>query len=136
MTDALEGLWRLVDSRAWDEQGRELPPPYGQLPFGQIMLRGGRMLAALCKGDADIGPGESRGYSSYGGRYTFDGSMLVTKVDMASDPARIGTEQRRGVVVVDERTMILQPPARSYGDAPVQRRELRWQRVWRPGDDA
>jgi len=131
----LEGLWRLVDGRAWDGQGRELAPPYGRLPFGEIMIRDGRMLAALCKGDADLPAGASRGFSSYGGRCSFDGSTLVTLVDMASDPQRVGGEQRRGVVFVDEDTMILHPPPRDY-EGSLERRELRWQRVWRPDGEA
>jgi Lipocalin-like domain len=126
--DSLEGLWRLVEGRAWDAQGKELAPPYGRLPFGQIMFRGGRMLAALCNGDADAA---QRGFSSYGGAYTFDGKTLVTQVDVASDPQRIGGEQRRGVRLVDHATMILLPPTREYAGS-VQLRELLWQRVWRP----
>jgi hypothetical protein len=89
------------------------------------------MLAALCNGDPDLAPGASRGFSSYGGAYTFDGKTLVTRVDVASDPQRVGGEQRRGVVVIDERTIVLKPPARVYGES-VERRELWWQCVWRP----
>jgi len=132
--DALEGLWRLVESHAWDESGNELAPPYGRQPFGQIMFRSGRMLAALCNGDAELAAGQSRGFSSYGGPYRFDGQTLVTRVDMASDPQRIGGEQRRGVVIVDEQTILLRPPQREYGES-VQRRELLWQRVWQPDDE-
>jgi hypothetical protein len=130
--DALEGLWRLVESRAWDERGNPLAAPYGSVPFGEIMFRGGRMLASLCNGDPDLAPGASRGFSSYGGTYTFDGKTLITQVDMASDPQRIGGEQRRGVVIIDERTIVLKPPPRAYGGAAVERRELWWQCVWRP----
>ena len=130
--DALEGLWRLVSSRAWDEQGSELPPPYGSLPFGEMMFSGGRMLAALCNGDAQLPAGQGRGFSSYGGFYSFDGQTLITRVDMSSDAQRIGSEQRRGVVLLDENTAVLHPPARRYGSGTVQRRELLWQRVWRP----
>ena len=133
--DALEGLWRLVESHAWDERGNELPRPYGRVPFGEMMFRGGRMLAAVCKDDPEFVPGESRGFSSYGGRYTFDGKTLVTQVDMSSDSQRIGGEQRRVVVVVDERTIIMHPPQRVY-EGSMERRELQWQRVWRPGAEA
>ena len=133
--DALEGLWRLVESYAWDERGNELPQPYGRVPFGEMMFRGGRMLAAVCKDDAEFVLGESRGFSSYGGRYTFDGKTLVTQVDMSSDSQRIGGEQRRVVVVVDECTIVMHPPQRVY-EGSMERRELLWQRVWRPGAKA
>jgi hypothetical protein len=41
--------------------------------------------------------GVRREYSSYCGNYTYDGERLVTRVDAASDPTRIGSDQVRGV---------------------------------------
>ena len=74
-------------------------------------------------------PGASvwRDYSSYCGNYTFDGTRLVTKVDAASDPARIGSEQARGVRFEGDR-MILRPPPRRSGNGP-ERRELTWELI-------
>jgi len=37
--------------------------------------------------------GVRREYSSYCGNYTFDGTRLVTRVDAASDPSRIDSDQ-------------------------------------------
>ena len=129
--DSLDGIWRLVDSRAWDENDQPLDAPYGAHPMGQIMFSGGRMLAALCKGDADAGA-DGRGFSSYGGTYTFDGTTLDTSVDVASNPARIGGHQVRTVVMVGKQ-MILRPPVRHYkGPGMRQRREVVWERVWQP----
>jgi len=133
--DALEGLWRLVESSAWDDRGNELPPPYGRVPFGEMMFRGGRMLAAVCKDDPDFVLGESRRFSSYGGCYAFDGKTLVTRVDMSSDSQRIGGEQQRVLVFVDARTIIMHPPQRVY-EGSMERRELKWQQVWRPAAEA
>lgn len=125
---ALEGIWRLVEARAWDADGRAIDaPPYGRFPIGQITFGKGRMLAALCNGDADAGP--KRAYSSYGGAYRFDGKTLVCTVDIASDPSRIGGEQVRDITLEGER-MRMRPPLRSYGGA-MERRELVWERVWR-----
>jgi hypothetical protein len=132
--DQLEGIWRLVDSRAKDEGSDRLSAPYGAHPMGQIMFSKGRMLAALCNGDAVVSPGSDRGFSSYGGPYTFDGTTLVTQVDVASDPSRIGGQQVRTVVMVGEQ-MLLRPPARSYGGSGLQQRELVWERAWRPPAD-
>jgi hypothetical protein len=131
--DALEGLWRLVEGRAWDAQGNELAPPYGRRPLGELMFLGGRMLAAVCKDDPEFVVGESRGFSSYGGPYTFDGKSLVTQVDVSSDARRIGGEQRRSMVFLNERTIIMHPPQRAY-EGSIERRELRWERVWRPAE--
>jgi len=127
--DQFDGIWRLTESRAWDEHGNRLPAPYGEHPQGHISFNNGRMLVALCNGDSDLSDQTARGYSSYGGRYTFDGKTLTVMVDMASDPSRIGGQQTRGVEIIDEHQILLLPPARSYGGA-AQRREILWERVW------
>ncbi|WP_353506229.1 lipocalin-like domain-containing protein [Variovorax brevis] len=128
--EVLDGVWRLVDGRAWDEGNERLSAPYGANPIGMITFANGRMLAALCNGDSQLRSGCSRNYSSYGGTYTFDGRTLNTLVDIASDPSRVGGVQTRGVVMLGVQ-MLLRPPIRLYGDV-VQRRELVWERVWRP----
>ena len=110
--DFLDGIWRLVDSRAWDEGSDQVSVPYGAHPMGQIMFANGRMLAVLCKGDADLGADGDRGFSSYGGKYTFDGTTLETTVDIASDPTRIGGRQVRSVVM-NGNQMLLRPPQRA-----------------------
>jgi hypothetical protein len=130
---SLDGtIWRLVDSRAWNEHSDRLSAPYGAHPIGQISFVNGRMLAALGNGDTTIREGCVREYSSYGGPYSFDGETLTTTVDVASDPARIGSRQVRSVIMVGEQ-MLLRPPAREYG-AARQRRELIWECVWRADD--
>lgn len=131
--DPLEGIWRLVDSRGWDESAQAWTAPYGAHPMGQIAFARGRMLAVLCNGDADAEICGTRNYSSYGGPYTFDGATLDTLVDVASDATRIGSHQRRAVVMMDGRQMLLRPPARRYGGT-VQRRELIWERIWHPAE--
>jgi hypothetical protein len=129
--DTLDGIWRLVDSRAWSETTERLSTPYGACPMGTIVFAHGRMLAALCNGDRDDPPVGRRAYSSYGGPYTFDGTTLTTTVDMASDAERIGSSQVRTVVVVSDHEILLRPPTRLY-DGAVERRELVWERVWQP----
>jgi Lipocalin-like domain len=131
---ALEGVWKLTASRAWDAQGKELPAPYGQHPLGHIVFSQGRMLAALCKGDAQLPADASRGFSSYGGTFSFDGMQLDVAVDMASDPSRIGGHQLRNVTMNGDE-MILRPPQRPYG-SDIQQRELVWKRIWQPSDTA
>ena len=58
---------------------------------------------------------------------TFDGSTLVTKVDAALDPARMGTEQVRKVRFEGER-MILTPPPLEVNGVKVTR-ELTWEKI-------
>ena len=78
-------------------------------------------------GRTDLPPGTKREYSSYIGTYTFDGSRLVTRVDGASDPSRIGSDQVRGVRFDGER-MVLSPPPRQTASGE-QFRELTWEKI-------
>jgi hypothetical protein len=87
----------------------------------------GRMMSVVCDGRASLPTGASRDYSSYCGTYTFDGARLVTRVDAASDPSRIGSDQERGVRFEGER-MILSPPPRRIGES-IEYRELTWERI-------
>lgn len=125
---SVTGTWRLVRATARDADGNELPPPYAGHGMGRVVLAAdGRMMAVLCDGRRDLPAGTRREYSSYCGNYTFDGRQLVTRVDAASDPARIGTDQVRDVRFQDG-LMVLRPPLRAYGQA-MEQRELYWERI-------
>ena len=95
----LIGTWRLVKGESVFEDGTPGPAPYGGPgALGRVTLgEDGRMVAVLCDGRSDIPAGETREYTSYCGRWTFDGATLVTRVDACSDPARMGTDQVRRV---------------------------------------
>jgi len=124
----ITGTWRLVAAGARDPAGGALPPPFGPQAMGRVVLNAdGRMMAVLCDGRRELPAGTARDYASYCGNYTFDGERLVTRVDAAADPARIGTDQVREVRFDGER-MILRPPPRQIGDV-VQQRELTWERI-------
>jgi hypothetical protein len=122
------GTYRLVKAVAYDAAGNLLPSPYGGNPLGRVVLGAdGRMIALTCDGSPNLPVGAKREFSSYTGMYTFDGKTLITRVDGASDPSRIGSDQVRGVRFEDG-SMVLQPPLRPYGAAPEQR-ELYWEKV-------
>ena len=122
------GTWRLVAAVARDAAGRSLPSPYGPRAMGRVVFDAdGRMMAVLCDGRQDMPAAMSRDYSSYCGNYTFDGSRLITRVDAASDPSRIGSDQIRDVRFEGER-MVLRPPPRQTADGQEQR-ELTWERI-------
>ena len=125
---SIVGTWRLVAAAAFDGNGRPLPPPYGAKGMGRVMFSGdGRMMSVVCDGRPELPLAVHRDYSSYCGNYTFDGARLVTKVDAASDPARIGSEQARDVRFEGDR-MILRPPPRRSG-AETEQRELTWELI-------
>ncbi len=122
------GTWRLVRAVARDADGKELPTPYGGQGMGRVMLGAdGRMMAVVCDGRRQMPDNTQREYSSYCGNYTFDGKQLITHVDAASDPSRIGSDQVRDVRF-EGGLMVLRPPARPYGGAVAQR-ELFWEKI-------
>ena len=105
-----------------------MPEPYGGKGIGRVTFTAeGRMMSVVCDGRPELPPGTARDYSSYCGNYTFDGSRLVTRVDAASDPSRIGSDQVRGVRFEDGR-MILSPPPRRAGERE-EYREIIWERI-------
>src|SRR5436190_23763751 len=74
------GTWRLVSSKAHDDSGTPLAPPYGPKPMGLVMFQSdGRMMTVLCDGRPVLRDGEPRQYMSYAGNYVFDGRTLVTR---------------------------------------------------------
>jgi len=122
------GTWRLVAAVARDAAGNTLPAPFGPQAMGRVVFNAdGRMMAVLCDGRREMPSGMARDYSSYCGNYTFDGRRLITRVDAASDPARIGTDQVRDVHFEGER-MVLRPPPRQGVGGPEQR-EITWERI-------
>ncbi len=124
------GTWRLVRATAIAADGKVLPAPYGgEKGMGRVILNAdGRMMAVLCDGRPTLPPGAVREYSSYCGNYTFDGKTLITRVDAASEPSRIGSEQVRDVRF-EGKLMVLRPPLRAYGDKPAEQRELTWEKI-------
>jgi hypothetical protein len=125
----LYGTWQLVDTQGTDEHGHPSHAPFGSEPFGILCFtQNNRMVCAVCNNALALSESESpREYASYGGPFTFDGSTLVTTVDMASDPARLGTEQVRQVHF-DGKRLTLTPPPRKYKGG-TQHRLLMWERV-------
>jgi Lipocalin-like domain len=124
------GTWRLVKAIATAADGTPVPPPFGgEKAMGRVTFNAdGRMMAVLCEGRPTLPAGQRRGYSSYCGNYTFDGKTLVTRVDAASDPARMGTDQVRDVAT-EGNLMVLRPPLRSYDGAPEEQRVLWWEKI-------
>ena len=127
--DDIVGTWRLVRAVARDSNGKELPTPYGGQGMGRIVVGAdGRMSVMMIDGRKDLPAGQKRDFSGYSGTYSFDGTQLVTHVDCAPDPNRIGSDQPRGVRF-EGGLMILRPPARTLTGGVVEQRELTWERI-------
>ena len=128
MTD-VTGTWMLVRAIAFDTDGNRIRDPYGaENVIGRLVLtKDGRMAATLGDARKSVPAGQVREYSAYSGNYAFDGKRLVTRVDCASDPARMGSDQVRDVRF-DGDLMVLRPPPTKYLDI-VEQRELYWRRI-------
>ena len=112
---SIVGTWKLVRAVARDGSGATLPEPYGGKGIGRVTFTAdGRMQSMVCDGRKKMPAGVARDYSSYCGNYTFDGTRLVKRVDAASDPSRLGSDQVRGVRFEGE-LMALSPPPRTSG---------------------
>ncbi len=124
-TKQLIGTWHLVSAVAMAEDGRPLPPPYGPEPMGRLVLSAsGRMMAVICDGRAVLPEGEKRAYASYCGNFRVENDTLITIVDAAAIPERLGSEQRRKLEFRDGHLVLIPPPRRDG-----ERRELFWMLV-------
>jgi hypothetical protein len=122
------GTWRLIATKAHDDAGKPLPPPYGPNAMGLVIFQAdGRMMTVLCDGRKALPPDAPRQYVSYAGNYVCDGGTLVTRVDASSDASRIGGEQVRKVRFEGGR-LVLNPPRRLFAGM-MQHQELTWERV-------
>ena len=125
---SIVGTWKLLHATARDPAGTARPAPYGGKALGRVTFTAdGRMMSVVCDGPKELPAGVAREYSSYCGNYTYDGEKLVTRVDAASDPSRIGSDQMRGVRFEGER-MVLIPPPRRTGEIE-EHREITWERI-------
>ncbi len=124
------GTWRLVKAFSVDGAGQPLPPPYGgEKGMGRVTFNAdGRMMAVLCDGRPVLPAGEYREYNSYCGNYSFDGKELVTRVDAAKDPSRIGGDEVRAVRF-EGKYLVLLPPFRPSQNRAPEQRELWWEKI-------
>jgi hypothetical protein len=125
----LYGTWHLVQTIGYDINGGPGVHPFGPEPYGVLCFtKNNRMICALCNNAEHLSEKDApREYSSYGGHFVFDGKVLTTRVDIASDPERMGTDQVRQVSF-DGDKMILIPPVRQFRGV-TQGRNLIWKKL-------
>ena len=127
-TVSIIGCWRLVEVRGYDPDGRPVADHrYGPEPRGILQFTAARMQAALGDGRAALPEGATRFWIAYTGPYTFDGEVLVTRVDDTSDPARLGTDQIRQVRMEGERLVLTPPPSPYLGVMVLL--DLHWEKI-------
>jgi hypothetical protein len=126
---SLVGTWKLIEARAFDETGRELPLPFGPQPLGIVSFDSDRMVGVL--GDARVLlPPDSppRFFVAYTGSYRFDGVELITHADDASKPELI-VEQVRHVRFESPTRIVVVPVSGVPGLSIRSGIELVWQRL-------
>ena len=113
---SLQGSWRLVSYEVEAQASGQIFTPMGLRPSGYTMFSPqGRvwfMLTAEGRQPGDTAEAQSNLLDTmvaYSGRYRLEGSDWITSVDVAWDPAWVGTEQRRGFEVVGDRLRVLTP---------------------------
>jgi hypothetical protein len=123
------GTWRLVRATAATSDGEPLPGPFGGThAMGRLVFDArGRMMGMVCDGREVMPAGQTRDHTFYSGNYTYDGRLLTTRVDVAIDKSRLGTEQVREVSF-DGPLMVLRPPLRQHLGR-MEKHELVWERI-------
>lgn len=133
----LVGTWKLV-SFTLQFEGEPPTEVFGSKPNGYIILtREGRMMALLTGDNRKDGTSEAAqaalfaSMNSYTGHYTLQGDTFVTKVEVASQAAWVGTEQVRHFKLDGDRLLISAPPFPSArrSDHKMFTQELVWERA-------
>jgi hypothetical protein len=124
--ERLIGIWRLVEVRARDPEGRPIASEFGPVPVGTVQFGPQRMMAALGDGRPPA-EGETRFWVAYTGVWSADGGTLSTRVDAAWPTNRIGTDQVRQVRWEGERVVLSPPPRMVKG--VMHHLELAWEKV-------
>ena len=135
MTASLVGTWRLLSTEMEMIDTGERTAFFGAKPQGRAVLtEDGYMMALLTGTDrspATDPPGMAALLSSlvaYSGAYRIEGDKLVTKCDLAWQPAWVGTEQVR-LISFDGDRLILTSPPQAHPAFPG--REVRGVLAWR-----
>ena len=54
--ESLVGIWKLVEARAFDEAGQEIPSPLGPQPMGVAIFDANRCIATAMDARAELPP--------------------------------------------------------------------------------
>lgn len=85
------------------------------------------MMVVISDGRDERPTKRPREYTSYTGRYTFDGTTLVTRVDGSLPQERVGTDQVRPVRFEGDKVILTAPPVEI--DGVVNYRDLTWEKI-------
>ena len=113
---ALTGSWRLLSYDVEVKDTGETFPPMGNRPTGYVMFAPeGRVWFVLTGEGREAGETDQEKARlletviAYTGRWRIEGDTWITAVDVAWNPAWVGTEQRRQFKLEGERLQVLTP---------------------------
>jgi hypothetical protein len=116
-TERLVGNWKLVSFFTEDVQTKQRVNPYGERPTGAIAFTPeGRFFGMITAEGrkAPQTPEEQaavyRTMIAYTGKWRLDGDRFITKVDVAWDPAWVGTDRVRFWRVEGNKLFASAPP--------------------------
>ncbi|MEV0634186.1 lipocalin-like domain-containing protein [Streptomyces sp. NPDC050619] len=122
--DELAGVWRLVSYHDLDKHGARHTGPLGLAPDGLLFYAPDGHLSVTMMRTSAAQPGDQT-FNSYAGTWRREGDRVIHAIRLAPDPAWVGTEQIRELVLEGDRL-------RLYGTAligPPRRRVLEWHRI-------
>jgi len=139
--DALVGTWKLVSATDTTEKG-EKRDAFGSGAVGFLIYTAdGRMTAMISHGgrkalsvpDYIAAPAEERAaafatFTAYAGTYTLESNRVIHHVQIASLQNRVGSDQVRTIVKLQDDELILRTPPFLKGGRMVTT-ELTWQRL-------
>ena len=115
--EALLGNWKLVSFYTEDTQTKQRNNAYGEHPTGAIGFTPAGRFFAFATADKRNPPKTTedqaaafRTVIAYTGQWRVEGDKFITKVDVAANPAMVGTEQVRFWNVKDGKLLITTAP--------------------------
>jgi len=98
----LLGSWKIISYEREIQSTGERQPIWGKNPTGYIIFTPEGLFMAVLTGEGRKAPSTEHDRAelfntmfAYTGRYRLEGDKWITKVDVAWQPARVGTEQVR-----------------------------------------
>jgi hypothetical protein len=130
------GSWKLTSFRNEFQDGTEPRPMYGENPRGYIVFTPDSRMMAIVEGEGRKPPKSDdeqaaafRSLIAYTGSYRFEGDRFITKVDVAWNPAWVGTEQIRTYTLSGDRLQVTSPWVMSPNLGKITRATVTWERV-------
>jgi len=104
------GIWRLVSFEREYQATGDREYPMGRTPTGYILFLPEGRMAVVITGEGRKAPGTDQDRAglfnslvAYTGTYRVEGDKWITRVDVAMNPAWVGTEQIRSFQVIGDR---------------------------------